>query len=265
MKDENKVLNERLKVLQDENAKLLNDCCCFKYDQDTDIQQKPAKSTFSKVIQTQRLDNDNTKASEKENIQPQFIDLSPKSVNRNPVPSVSTPKCHEVDHDDSQVTNNQLISSTPPVQGNYPPRGNDRPPFASNNGRLDSVTPKYLVPCPFLRRKGFCLKDWRCDFLHNDIVQRPVPLYPPQNLRPFSHIQGTNPFQTVTMEPNFPNVMNPVYHPYFYMGPHPFPPPIPPLPHPFPPPVPPPPHPFPPPLLPPPRLTEIPPTRPPRR
>ena len=72
MKDENKVLNERLKVLQDENAKLLNDCCCFKYDQDTDIQQKPAKSTFSKRIQTQRVDYDNTKPSEKENIQPQM-------------------------------------------------------------------------------------------------------------------------------------------------------------------------------------------------
>ena len=28
--------------------------------------------------------------------------------------------------------------------------------------------PKNLVPCPFLRRRGYCLKGSRCDFLHND-------------------------------------------------------------------------------------------------
>ena len=49
-----------LKCYKMKMQKLLNDCCYFKYDQDTDIQQKPAKSTFSKVIQTQRLDNDNS-------------------------------------------------------------------------------------------------------------------------------------------------------------------------------------------------------------
>jgi hypothetical protein len=63
-----------------------------------------------KLVKRKIFSNDNTKASEKETIQPQFIDLSPKSVNRNPVPSVLIPNCHEVDNDESQVTNNQLIS-----------------------------------------------------------------------------------------------------------------------------------------------------------
>jgi hypothetical protein len=61
----------------------------------------------------QRLDND-TKPGEKGNIQTQFIDLSPKSVKYNPVPSVLIPYCHKAVHD-SHITNNQLVSSTLPV------------------------------------------------------------------------------------------------------------------------------------------------------
>ena len=29
---------------------------------------------------------------------------------------------------------------------------------------------KALVPCPFLKRKGHCLKGPRCDFLHNNVL-----------------------------------------------------------------------------------------------
>lgn len=38
-----------------------------------------------------------------------------------------------------------------------------------NNPSLNRVqTPKYLVPCPFLRRRGHCLKGSNCDFFHDE-------------------------------------------------------------------------------------------------
>ena len=39
------------------------------------------------------------------------------------------------------------------------------------NEPIESVTPKHRAPCPFLRKKGHCLKDSHCDFLH-DIVPK---------------------------------------------------------------------------------------------
>ena len=36
------------------------------------------------------------------------------------------------------------------------------------NNRFSRPTPKHLVPCPFLRRRGYCLKGFKCDFLHRD-------------------------------------------------------------------------------------------------
>ena len=35
----------------------------------------------------------------------------------------------------------------------------------SPNNRSPQLTPKHLVPCPFLRRRGYCLKGSKCDFL----------------------------------------------------------------------------------------------------
>ena len=35
-------------------------------------------------------------------------------------------------------------------------------------------TPKHQTPCPFLRRRGYCLKNDRCDFLHDKASRRKV-------------------------------------------------------------------------------------------
>ena len=36
------------------------------------------------------------------------------------------------------------------------------------NNRSPRPTPKHLVPCPFLRRRGYCLQGFKYDFLHRD-------------------------------------------------------------------------------------------------
>ena len=74
---------------------------------------------------------------------------------------------------------------------------------------LSQPKPKNLVPCPFLRRRGYCLKGPRCDFLHNDTQsstsgvqsqfrQTPISAYP------FSYAPRPNSCQNpLSFEPTF--------------------------------------------------------------
>ena len=41
-----------------------------------------------------------------------------------------------------------------------------REPLSLKFVLLPRVTPKSEVPCPFLKNRGYCLKETRCDFLH---------------------------------------------------------------------------------------------------
>ncbi len=45
----------------------------------------------------------------------------------------------------------------------------------------NQLAPKHLTPCPFLKRRGFCLKGPSCDFLHNNPRPRKVSKRPFQN------------------------------------------------------------------------------------
>ena len=67
-------------------------------------------------------------------------------------------------------------------------------PDSTPHNILKQSTPKHLVPCPFLQRRGFCLKGSSCDFSHtklrpSNVTQRPLPNpmgqfhppYPPQS------------------------------------------------------------------------------------
>ncbi len=47
---------------------------------------------------------------------------------------------------------------------------------APNQDRLPqhTKTPKSHVPCPFLRRKGYCLKGSKCDFSHANPLHSPT-------------------------------------------------------------------------------------------
>ena len=74
---------------------------------------------------------------------------------------------------------------------------------------LSQPKPKNLVPCPFLRRRGYCLKGSRCDFLHNDTpsstsgVQSPF-RQNPISAYPFSYVPPPNSSQNpLSFEPTF--------------------------------------------------------------
>lgn len=59
--------------------------------------------------------------------------------------------------------------------------------FIEPNNLFPNPTPKHLVPCPFLRRRGYCLKGSRCDFSHVSTTYQqppspsiyPTPFIPP--------------------------------------------------------------------------------------
>jgi hypothetical protein len=65
------------------------------------------------------------------------------------------------------------------------PRGLQNPNDTSRspNSRSPQLTPKHLVPCPFLKRRGYCLKGSKCDFKHRDF-QHSVNEQQPKNGQP---------------------------------------------------------------------------------
>ncbi len=79
---------------------------------------------------------------------------------------------------------------------------------APNQDRLPqhTKTPKSHVPCPFLRRKGYCLKGPKCDFSHAN---------PQQLFQPYQQQYFPPPFygQTPYYLQIPPNAMR---HPHFY-------------------------------------------------
>ena len=80
--------------------------------------------------------------------------------------------------------------------------------LSKNPSTYNAPVPKHLVPCPFLRKKGHCLKGYKCDFSHN-INSRHLQ----------SNYQGVQrpPFYKQTSHPYhiYPPLINyPVFHPY---------------------------------------------------
>jgi hypothetical protein len=50
-----------------------------------------------------------------------------------------------------------------------------------NPSIYNTPTPKHLVPCPFLRRKGHCLKGFNCDFSHKTSPSQHLRFYQQQD------------------------------------------------------------------------------------
>jgi hypothetical protein len=100
----------------------------------------------------------------------------------------------------------------------------------SSANRLSQLQPKNLVPCPFLRKRGYCLKGSRCDLLCNEVQpprsrsqfqQIPIGAYsPPYVAPPYVHNQTPLSYQ--------PNFFTPIKFPMFYppLRPLPYPPPL---------------------------------------
>ena len=80
--------------------------------------------------------------------------------------------------------------------------------LSKNPSTYNAPIPKHLVPCPFLRKKGHCLKGYKCDFSHN-INSRSLQSNYQQMLRPSFYKQTLHPYHI------YPPLMNhPGFHPY---------------------------------------------------
>ena len=124
----------------------------------------------------------------------------------------------------------QITVSEVSSQGGFPlgppEKRHRKPPPRSRN-----LKNKARVFCPFLKRKGHCLKGSRCDFSHKFIpldehgskLQHnsfgrfpPVNTYPNRNLPPFSF----NPnFPPPFRRPTFHPLFRPYHHQYLYPPP----------------------------------------------
>ena len=90
---------------------------------------------------------------------------------------------------------NVAINSGIPNNGFQRPDRQNKPMAQLKNlSSFEARTPKHLVPCPFLRRKGHCLKGTRCDFSHNDVLHQP-PQFPQRPL-PFNFLTPVTNYST---------------------------------------------------------------------
>ncbi|CAB3997497.1 ---NA--- [Paramuricea clavata] len=130
-----------------------------------------------------------------------------------------------------------------------PPKGPHTSKATKRNSAISSKPlPRHLVPCPFLRRRGFCLKGPLCDFQHKNSQSSNNPLNNPSycssnnrprvsnNLQRYPHNLGytsypnisqpiTNHFPfPVSSSHYFPPFQPPQYHPM--LRPYVYPPPL---------------------------------------
>ncbi|CAB3985519.1 ---NA--- [Paramuricea clavata] len=187
-----------------------------------------------------------------------IVDKQPQDLNKNlelnTSPSVNN-KTSQADK--GSVYNPQINSVIECIEARNQPRSNPpRGPRTSNISKRNSAIPrhplpKHLVRCPFLRRRGFCLKGPLCDFQHKD-SQSPNnptnnssnnPFYCSSNNRPrvsnnlqrYPHNLGytsypnisqpiTNQFPFPVNPSHFPPFQPPQYHPI--IRPYVYPPPL---------------------------------------
>ncbi|CAB4038925.1 ---NA---, partial [Paramuricea clavata] len=104
-----------------------------------------------------------------------IVDKQPQDLNKNLELNTSLSVSNKTSRaDKGSVYNPQMNSVIECIQARNQPRSNpSRGPRTSNVSKRNSAIPshplpKHLVPCPFLRRRGFCLKGPLCDFQHKD-------------------------------------------------------------------------------------------------
>ena len=79
----------------------------------------------------------------------------------------------------------------------------------TNEKTNSALGQKHLVPCPFLCRRGHCLKGSKCDFSHQLNFQQPDSFHPQQNASTSIARRISYPFQRFQ-----PTTSYPIPHPY---------------------------------------------------
>ena len=92
-----------------------------------------------------------------------------------------------------------------------------------NNGPT-KPPPKHLVPCPFLKKRDYCLKESKCDFLHHDsenYANEQSVQHSQFSIPSFQHLPPSNANQIAfSWNPNlFPPMHFPTSYPYLYPPP----------------------------------------------
>ena len=135
-----------------------------------------------------------------------------------------TPEAHK-----KSFTNSQVNSSVNSVEArnerkvNYLPnngcndnglngrvRRSNNDHVNSGSKQLPKQLPKHQTPCPFLEKRGFCLKGRSCDFLHQNSQPKNFPWQHSQNWR------GSRLFPCIPQPNNYPFLENPSYFPPFH-------------------------------------------------
>ena len=146
----------------------------------------------SKLFAIEFLMQDNPRCDENNNSRgpSQSAEPSDKSqeceqtININ-LPTINTVRSVNTNKTPLRENNGMGISTNSSLTGNCIQLGAD----VLLADSLSQPKPKNLVPCPFLCRRGYCLKGPRCDFLHNDTQsstsgvqsqfrQNPISAYP---------------------------------------------------------------------------------------
>ena len=102
-------------------------------------------------------------------------------------------KQESIDNMNSNISCEANEANCPNANTN-PGQNNTNATRQLENQPIESITPKHRVPCPFLRKKGHCLKGSHCDFPH-DIVLKHLTQYQRQRkFHPSLHKQKLDPF-----------------------------------------------------------------------
>lgn len=68
----------------------------------------------------------------------------------------------------NKVVAASVQTESPTLVEFFPELGEHKCPPLTKRNHLTTNLPKHMVFCPFLRKKGFCLKGSNCDFSHSD-------------------------------------------------------------------------------------------------
>ena len=174
--------------------------------------------------------------------QPTVSNLSPSLLVNAETPRANNRDCREeTAAEQSAPSTTSLVIGDKPNKVHKPNKDRSTNTLQGETGKPrdyaniipNQLAPKHLTPCPFLKRRGFCLKGPSCDFLHNNPRPRKVSQRPFQNSAdqappplplPFFPQPNYNHFPFPVDPRHFPPFQFPTYHSMF--RPLPYPPPL---------------------------------------
>ena len=110
----------------------------------------------------------------------------------------------------NKVVAASVQTESPTLVEIFPKPGEHKGPPLTKGNYSTTNLPKHMVFCPFLRKKGFCLKGSNCDFSHSDLNQNTATNQPLSNENQLGndHDQRMEVYQTIP--PRYPTPFCPL-------------------------------------------------------